>query len=101
MYLDAVWTGIPMVHNSLWISKELPGTGYDKTYYPDNEITSATKAFCELNSLLEKQEALFSLDGRNLARKLLLEKITPFCPRTQTGCLNAWARFKVSVATPS
>jgi GR25 family glycosyltransferase involved in LPS biosynthesis len=89
MYLDAVWTGIPMVHNSLWISKELPGTGYDKTFYPDNEITTAVKVFNELNSFLEKQEYMFSLEGRNLARKYILEKISPFCPPVQNGWKSA------------
>lgn len=97
MYLDAAWTGMPLIHNSPWLFKELSGTGYDKTFYPDNEITGAVKAFHELQTLLDKQEGLFSLDGRNLARKLILEKVTPFCPHVQLG----WKRNIESLVSPT
>lgn len=38
LYLDAMWLGIPMIHNSKWLREF---KGYDKLYYNDFEITEA------------------------------------------------------------
>jgi len=79
---DAMWAGIPLIHNSPYIRK-FAGSGYDKLYYKDNEITEAVDCFTELEEQFQKNEGIFSIDIRNAVRKHILEKVSPFSTLTQ------------------
>ena len=75
--LDAVWSGIPMVHNSLWL-KDLTGSGYDELYYPDNEIVAGGKALLALEEQWNTRRGVFSTESRNKTRQEILLRISPY-----------------------
>ena len=75
--LDAVWCGIPIVHNSPWL-KDLSGTGYDELYYPDNEIVAGGKALLALEDQWKSRRGIFSIECRNKARQEILLRLTPY-----------------------
>ncbi len=75
--LDAVWTGIPLVHNCLWL-KNLSGSGYDELYYPDNEIVAGGQALVKLNEQWTTRSGIFSIDVRNKTRHEILSRVSPF-----------------------
>jgi GR25 family glycosyltransferase involved in LPS biosynthesis len=75
--LDAAWTGIPMVHNSLWL-RELTGSGYDRLYYPDNSVTGGTEALERMSADFTAKQGLFTNDARNLTRQAILARLSPY-----------------------
>lgn len=102
--LDAVWCGIPMVHNSVWL-RDLVGTGYDTLYYPDNELVAASKCLDKLQADFTDTKGLFTQDARALTRKLILEKVTPYSVAVCNGWIAAVNKttalsVKAAVAVP-
>jgi GR25 family glycosyltransferase involved in LPS biosynthesis len=57
-YLDAMWLGIPLIHNSPLLPKDTAIGGY---YYHENSITQSLKAFANMNADFEKQAAYFTV----------------------------------------
>ena len=100
--LDAVWTGIPMIHNSPWV-RDLVGTGYERLYYPDNEIIAASACFERLESDFKARKGIFSPEMRASTKQMLLEKVSPY----SVSICNTWREavaalqgIKVPVAIP-
>jgi GR25 family glycosyltransferase involved in LPS biosynthesis len=89
--LDAVWTGVPMIHNSPWV-RDLVGTGYERLYYSDNEIIAASACFETLEADFKARKGIFSPDVRASTKQMLLEKVSPY----SVAICNAW---KAAVAT--
>ena len=83
--LDAVWTGVPLVHNSPWL-RDLVGTGYERLYYPDNQIIAASHCFETLEADFKARAGIFSTEARAMTKQTILEKISPY----SLAVCNAW-----------
>lgn len=90
-FLDAVWTGVPMIHNSPWV-RDIVGNGYERLYYPDNEIIAASACFERLEADFKARTGIFASNARTDTKKLLLEKVSPY----SLFICNAW---KIAAAT--
>lgn len=81
--LEFLWVGVPLLHNSIWIQKNIGNHAFC-SYYPDNEIS---KGHYALEKLLEgAKEALQQNGGVEEVvevRKKIVEKIGPFTPAIQ------------------
>lgn len=98
--LDAAWCGIPMVHNCTWL-RDLQGSGYERLYYPDNEIVAAGKALHRLQDDWSSRAGIFTLEGRNAARKEILSKVTPYSMDVCARWKDAMDRvLKRTIAAP-
>ena len=73
--LEAVWVGIPVVHNNE-ILKSL-GLGLDTLYYSNNSVTGATKALHTLIWNTEKVPYIGSLEQLSEMRKKIIERFYP------------------------
>ena len=89
--LDALWVGIPLVHNSKLIADRVKGYG-EVGYYPSNELIAGKEAFLRAISTLPTLESLMEI------RKKLIELFSPLSPALQ----NEWntAATNVSVCSP-
>jgi GR25 family glycosyltransferase involved in LPS biosynthesis len=76
-HLDAAWVGIPMVHNSPFL-QGLTGSGYERLYYPDNQVVAATQALQQLQKDYEAKDGIFNAAARNTTRQAILAGISPF-----------------------
>jgi len=74
-HLDALWVGIPLVHNSKVLSRL--GERVSKGYYSDNEISQAAAAFERVVADPGTVEQLIEL------RKKILDEFSPLAPRSQ------------------
>ena len=83
--LDAVWTGVPLVHNSPWL-RDLVGSGYERLYYPDNQIIAASRCFETLEADFKARAGIFSTEARAATKQTILEKISPY----SLAVCNAW-----------
>jgi len=72
-HFDALWVGIPLVHNS----KVLSRVGLTKGYYKDNEISQAAAAFERVVADPGTVENLIEL------RKKILDEFSPLSQRSQ------------------
>ena len=66
LYLDALWSGIPVVHNSMPL-KEVGG----QYFYSDNSIVEATAAFKKLHTDLLSGQGMFQQGELDAIRKKL------------------------------
>jgi GR25 family glycosyltransferase involved in LPS biosynthesis len=73
--LEAVWVGIPLVHNNI-ILKEL-GCGLELTYYENNKIQDAVNVFDKILSKPESISYLHSTDTLTELRNKILYKFSP------------------------
>jgi len=80
--LEAAWTGIPMVHNSLFL-RDIIGDDYSQYYYPDNDVIRASESLANLDSDYKAKKGIFDLAVRNKLRQALIATVTPF---NQTIC---------------
>ena len=85
--LEALWCGIPLVHNSPFI-KDL-ACGYENYYYEDNSILGATKAMTQLQRDLTVAKGMFQQGSQQALQQKLLETLTPASPRVQEGWRKA------------
>lgn len=75
MALDAVWNGIPIVHNSPWLAAL--GEGLERLYYKDNSITGAMAAMEAMNADWKEGKGYFAPDAVNRLRAKILEAVVP------------------------
>jgi GR25 family glycosyltransferase involved in LPS biosynthesis len=94
--LDAVWTGMPMIHNSPWI-RDLVGTGYEQLYYPDNQIIAASACFERLEADFRSRSGIFSAAARTVTRQMILEKVSPY----SLSVCNAWRAAFQALKAPT
>ena len=74
-HLDALWVGIPLIHNSKVLSRL--GERVSKGFYRDNEISSAVEAFERVIGDPGTVPELIEL------RKKILDEFSPLSPRSQ------------------
>ena len=99
--LEAVWTGIPLVHNSPFL-RDL-GHGLEKLYYPNNSIRGAVEAFKRLMESTSDIGYVSRVEDLTELRKALLHC---FFPQVRaegwTGAMKAMAMATpMPVATPA
>jgi alpha(1,3/1,4) fucosyltransferase len=70
-FLDAIWAGIPFIHNSPWLKNF--GNGFEKYFYSDNSIREATNALKELFRDYENKDGIFKEGALENIRKNLIE----------------------------
>lgn len=91
--LDAVWNGLPLVHNSPWLRDF--GHGLERTYYEDNSVTGAQKAFETLVSDIELKQGAFAEGALEAIRADLRAMFEPVGPS-----LEAWTQALECKAVP-
>ena len=90
MYLDLVWAGIPLVHNS----PLLRDLGVD-SYYSDNHIGEACDAFNKMQEDLANVRGVFAPEFLNSIRTKLIATLTPL----STDVKEAWKEALSRVVT--
>lgn len=75
MHFDCMWSGYPMIHNSLFL-KQL-GCGWERLCYLDNSITGACQAFENMQSDFKNKAGIFSKNSRETVRNCLMQTISP------------------------
>lgn len=67
IHFDAMWVGIPIVHNSVLLKQF--GCGYERLYYRDNDILEAVRAFEVLEKELVEGNGIFAEGALATTRK--------------------------------
>ena len=80
--LEALWCGIPLVHNSKLI-KNL-GCGYEEYYYDDNSITGAAKALTQIQRDITAAKGMFLPGNHQALQKRILEEFSPISSMIQS-----------------
>jgi GR25 family glycosyltransferase involved in LPS biosynthesis len=70
--LDALWAGIPIIHNSVLLRSI--GCGLERLYYRDNEILEAIQAFKNLTEDYEKKQGVFDIKCQEEIRRVLINR---------------------------
>jgi GR25 family glycosyltransferase involved in LPS biosynthesis len=73
--LDALWAGIPFVHNSPWLKTF--GNGLERYYYSDNSIREATTAIKQLFHDYDTKDGIFKEGCLQKIQEAILEYINP------------------------
>jgi hypothetical protein len=81
MYLDLIWAGVPLIHNS----PLLRDLGID-SYYSDNHIGEACDAFNKMQEDLANVRGVFAPEFLNSIRTKLIATLTPL----STDVKEAW-----------
>jgi len=74
--LDSIWSGIPVIHNSLFL-KNL-GHGLDRFYYNDNSIVGMTTAFDALEEDYKTNSGFFKAGNLLSLRALIQKSLDPY-----------------------
>ena len=86
--LDLAWTGVPLIHNSLFL-RDL-GFGLERTFYNGNRIGEACDAFGRLEDDLKGLKGCFSQETLSELRKTLEEKVSPWSKSIQESWSDAF-----------
>lgn len=99
--LEALWVGIPLVHNSKLLQSL--GSGYENYYYDDNSITGAVKAIHQIQRDISHAKGMFQPMNLQAMQKRILEEFSPFSLKVHTGWKQALQALptSTSVVTPS
>jgi len=73
--IDLVWSGIPVVHNSVWLRDIHPWLA--ELYYPDNSLTEGTVAMKKMVANFEAKTGYFSEGALLILRKAIIDWISP------------------------
>ena len=71
--LDLVWSGIPVIHNSPWLSTI--GCGLERFYYQDNDIEGACAAVGRMKEDYEGARGFFADGALEAVQRELLKKV--------------------------
>lgn len=82
---DAIWTGIPLIHNSPVLKQLSDGTGYEGYYYPDNSIIESANALVKLQDDLVSAKGMFSQSAYMTLQQKILDHYSPISPRIHKG----------------
>lgn len=83
--LDAVWSGIPLIHNSQLLKELSAGTGYEGYYYEDNSILESAACLLRLQDDLVGAKGMFSQTAYMTIQQKLLDNYSPISKRVQEG----------------
>ena len=88
---DALWLGIPLVHNSPLVRDlcQPLASGYDGYYYEDNSITGSVKALMNLQNDLISAKGMFSQTSYVGLQQKILDTYSPISSRVQGGWKKA------------
>ena len=70
--IDAIWVGLPTIHNSLLLREF--GCGLERLFYRDNEILDAIAAFKCLEDDYKAGQGFFNSENQQKIRNKILEK---------------------------
>ncbi len=96
--LEALWYGIPLVHNSK-VLKAL-GCGYESYYYEDNSIIGAVNALTRLQKDLADAKGMFQPGNHQLLQQKILEQMSPISIFVQSGWKSALDSLAIPVRAP-
>jgi GR25 family glycosyltransferase involved in LPS biosynthesis len=85
--LEALWAGIPLVHNSKLLQSL--GCGYEHYYYDDNSITGAVKAIHQIQRDISAAKGMFQPQNFQALQKKILEEFSPISAKVQQGWRQA------------
>lgn len=85
--LEALWIGIPLVHNSKLLQSL--GCGYEHYYYEDNSITGAVKALHQIQRDISNAKGMFQPQNYAALQKRILEEFSPLSTKVQAGWKQA------------
>jgi GR25 family glycosyltransferase involved in LPS biosynthesis len=73
--LEALWLGIPTVHNATALKNLTPE--YDRYFYNDNDILGAVKAMKTIQKDLHEAKGMFQISAISNIQQKLLERFAP------------------------
>ncbi len=95
--LEALWCGIPLVHNSLLLKKL--GAGYEKYYYEDNSISGAANALTQIQRDIAEGKGMFQQGNYQALQKNILDQFSPMSIFVQSGWKKAIESLALQAAT--
>jgi GR25 family glycosyltransferase involved in LPS biosynthesis len=93
--LDALWAGIPIIHNSVLLRSI--GHGLERLYYRDNDILEAIQAFKNFTEDYEKKQGIFDIKSQEEIRKILLIRFGGITDEHK----NAWKAALAEINIPA
>ena len=81
--LEALWCGIPLVHNSKLL-RDL-GSGYENYYYDDNSITGAVNALLQIQKDISSGQGMFQQGSYQGIQQKIIETLSPVSSHVQRG----------------
>lgn len=96
--LEALWLGIPLVHNAPALKHILPE--YDTYTYADNNILEAVKAMERLQKDLLEGKGMFHQEAVPKMQQKLLERFSPISVFVVEGWKRALAHLPAVTPTP-
>ena len=87
--LEALWLGIPLVHNAPALKNLLPE--YDAYTYSDNNILEAVKAMEQLQKDIVEAKGMFKQDILQRLQQILLERFSPISVFVVDGWKKAFS----------
>jgi GR25 family glycosyltransferase involved in LPS biosynthesis len=94
--LEALWCGIPLVHNSPVIRDF--GCGYEQYYYEDNSITGAARALTQVQRDIAAGKGMFEQGAFQKIQQTITMSLTPVSPTVQAGWRQALESLPTAVA---
>ena len=80
-YLEALWMGIPFVHNSPLLKSF--GCGYENYYYEDNSILGGVKALTQIQRDISTAQGMFSPGAHQKLQQAILQNLSPLSASIQ------------------
>ena len=98
--LEAVWVGIPVVHNSEVLRSF--GKGLDLTFYPNNSVVGAVNALHNLITEPEKIIYATTLEGLSELRKEIVDRFYPLIKAQEwvNAILRVFERAEIIIKLP-
>ena len=91
--LEALWTGIPMIHNSKLLQSL--GCGYENYYYEDNSISGGAKALLEIQNDIVTVKGMFHAPNFQAMQRKILEEFSPVSLKVQNGWTQAFQSLAI------
>jgi GR25 family glycosyltransferase involved in LPS biosynthesis len=85
--LEALWCGIPLVHNSKTL--KFLGCGYESYYYEDNSISGAVNAMTQIQRDISQAKGMFHPGNHQALQQRILEQFSPVSIFVQSGWKKA------------
>jgi alpha(1,3/1,4) fucosyltransferase len=89
--LEALWLGIPVVHNAPALKNLLPE--YDRYIYSDNKIVEAVTALEQLQKDLQDAKGMFQNEILGKLQQKILEKFSPISVAVVEGWRQAFSKL--------
>ena len=97
-YLEALWAGIPLVHNSPLLKSF--GAGYENYFYEDNSIFGGRKALEQIQKDLAEGQGMFKQGALQAMQQQILQHLSPLSPSIQSRWKEAIEALPKTVEKP-